>query len=237
MDPLTGVILLAGAAGMSLPLGGVLARIAYSHEKEFTEPVMHALIAFGGGALLSAVALVLVPEGAEMLPPWLALGLLFLGGVTFYMVDRRLERSGGSGGALLVAMLLDFLPEALALGAILVTEAATAKLLALMIFLQNVPEGFSAFGEIWRNGVAAGSLMAIFVALSGLGPLCAVLGMSVLAGQPAVLGGIMIFAAGGILYLVFQDVAPAVRTRDSSAPALGAVLGFGLGLAGALMIG
>ena len=237
MDPLIGVVLLAGAAGVSLPLGAVLARIAYSHEKEFTDPVIHALIAFGGGALLSAVALVLVPEGAAMLPSWLALGLLFLGGLTFYLLDLRLERSGGSGGALLVAMLLDFLPEALALGAMLVTEAATAKLLALMIFLQNVPEGFSAFGEIWRNGRAARPLMLIFVALAGLGPLCALLGMSVLGDRPAVLGGIMIFAAGGILYLVFQDVAPAVRTRDSSAPALGAVLGFGLGLAGSLMIG
>ncbi|TDE39624.1 ZIP family metal transporter [Antarcticimicrobium sediminis] len=251
MDPLFSAVLLAGAAGLSLPLGGALARTAYSHETEFTEEVMHALIAFGGGALLSAVALVLVPEGAAMLPPWLALGLLFLGGVTFYLLDLMLERSGGrgggggrgdasggvSGGALLAAMLLDFLPEAVALGAMLITEAATAKLLALMMFLQNVPEGFSAFGEIWRNGMGARPLMLIFVALAGLGPLCAMLGMSFLGDRPAVLGGIMIFAAGGILYLVFQDVAPAARTRDSSAPALGAVLGFGLGLAGALIVG
>ncbi len=246
MDPLLSAVLLAGAAGISLPLGGALARIAYSHETEFTKEAMHALIAFGGGALLSAVALVLVPEGAAMLPPWLALGLLFLGGVTFYLLDLKLERSGargggsggsGSGGALLAAMLLDFLPEAVALGAMLLTELATAKLLALMMFLQNVPEGFSAFGEIWRNGMGARPLMLIFVALAGLGPLCAMLGMSFLGDQPAVLGGIMIFAAGGILYLVFQDVAPAARTRNSSAPALGAVLGFGLGLAGALIVG
>lgn len=246
MDPLFSAVFLAGAARLSLPLGGALARIAYSHESEFTEEVMHALIAFGGGALLSAVALILVPEGAAMLPPWLALGLLFLGGVTFYLLDLKLERSGarggggasggGSGRALLTAMLLDFLPEAVALGAMLITELATAKLLALMMFLQNVPEGFSAFGEIWRNGMDARPLMLIFVALAGLGPLCAMLGMSFLGDQPAVLGGIMIFAAGGILYLVFQDVAPAARTRNSSAPALGAVLGFGLGLAGALMV-
>lgn len=236
MDPLLSVIFLAGAAGISLPLGGALGWIAYSRETEFTEPVMHALIAFGGGALLSAVALVLVPEGAELLPPWLALGLLFLGGFTFYLLDRRLERGGGSGPALLAAMLLDFLPEAVALGAMLVTEAATAKLLALMIFLQNLPEGFSAFGEIWRHGVPARSLMLVFTALAGLGPLCALLGLSFLVEHVAVLGGIMIFASGGILYLVFQDVAPAARTRDSSAPALGAVLGFGLGLAGALAI-
>ncbi|WP_206021079.1 ZIP family metal transporter [Antarcticimicrobium luteum] len=236
MDPTSGVVVLAGAAGLSLPLGGALAWIAYRHETAFTEPVMHALIAFGGGALLSAVALVLVPDGAAMLPPWLALGLLFLGGIVFYLLDLRLERGGGNGGALLVAMLLDFLPEALALGALLVTEAATARLLALMIFLQNLPEGFSAFGEIWRHGVAARPLLLAFALLAGLGPLCALLGMWFLVEMDAVLGAIMIFSAGGILYLLFQDVAPAARTRDSSAPALGAVLGFGLGLAGALVI-
>lgn len=237
MSLLVEAVLLAGVAGLSLPLGGALARLAYARETEFTEPVMHALIAFGGGALLSAVALVLVPEGAALLPTAVTLGLLLLGGVTFYLLDRRLERGGGSGAALLAATLLDYLPEAAALGALLVSEAATAKLLALMIFLQNLPEGFSAFGEIWRHGVAARPLFLGFAALAGLGPLCALLGLAFLAEAEVALGAIMIFSAGGILYLVFQDVAPAARTRDSSAPALGAVLGFGLGLAGALTIG
>ncbi|MEZ5332802.1 MAG: hypothetical protein R2991_12290 [Thermoanaerobaculia bacterium] len=39
----------------------------------------------------------------------------------------------------------------------------------------------------------------------------------------------MLFAAAGILYLVFQDIAPQAR-RAPLAPALGAVLGFLFGL-------
>jgi ZIP family zinc transporter len=65
-----------------------------------------------------------------------------------------------------------------------------------------------------------------------LGPLAAAVGLFVLADQPAVLGAIMAFAAGGILYLLFQDVAPEAHLERAYGPALGAVLGFALGLAG-----
>jgi len=39
-------------------------------------------------------------------------------------------------------------------------------------------------------------------------------------------------AAGGILYSIFQDLAPKVRLEKHWAPALGAVLGFVLGMYG-----
>jgi ZIP family zinc transporter len=47
----------------------------------------------------------------------------------------------------------------------------------------------------------------------------------------------MMLAAGGILYLIFQDIAPAARLEKAWAPPLGAVLGFLTGLAGHLLIG
>jgi len=42
----------------------------------------------------------------------------------------------------------------------------------------------------------------------------------------------MMFAAGGVLYLVFQDIAPQARLARHWAPPLGAVFGFALGLSG-----
>jgi ZIP family zinc transporter len=47
----------------------------------------------------------------------------------------------------------------------------------------------------------------------------------------------MLFAAGGILYLIFEDIAPQAALRNRHAPPLGAVAGFLLGLAGQLMTG
>jgi ZIP family zinc transporter len=58
--------------------------------------------------------------------------------------------------------------------------------------------------------------------------------VSVLASNTAVLGAIMLFAAGGIVYLLFEDVAPQVRLERRWSPPLGAVAGFALGLAGSL---
>ena len=54
---------------------------------------------------------------------------------------------------------------------------------------------------------------------------------------PALLGAIMIFAAGGILYLLFEDIAPRVALERRQAPPLAAVAGVALGLAGHLALG
>jgi ZIP family zinc transporter len=42
----------------------------------------------------------------------------------------------------------------------------------------------------------------------------------------------MLFASGGILYLIFQDIAPQSHMQRHWAPPLGAVLGFCLGMLG-----
>lgn len=224
--------LMAGTAGLAMPLGAWLASL-----KAEPAPLNHAITAFGGGALMSAVALVLVPEAAETLPAWLSCALLVAGGLTFFCVDRLVKRSGGTGAQLL-AMLLDYLPEAAALGAMLVIDRATAWVLASMIFLQNLPEGYSAFREVQLGGkVASHKILLVFLLLALIGPLCAVAGLVYLSDQREFLGGIMIFAAGGVLYLVFEDVAPAARDAHDLRPPLGAVAGFALGLAGDLVAG
>lgn len=234
MQPHVFAILLAGLAGLSMPLGGFLAWCEHIRNPKLRDEVLHAVAAFGGGALTSAVALVLVPEGAQALPAVLAVLLFAAGGGVFYLADTVLQKRGGSG-ALLLAMLLDYVPEAMALGAMLVADAATAWLLALMIFLQNLPEGFAAFRDVWSGDSPAWHVLLAFVGLAALGPVCALAGLVWLAEAHAVLGAIMVFAAGGILYLLFQDIAPKAHSSRSSVPALGAVAGFALGLAGHLL--
>ena len=62
-------------------------------------------------------------------------------------------------------------------------------------------------------------------------------GYWMLADQPRILGWLQVFAASGIMYLVFEDIAPQAKLKNSSLPALGAVLGFLLGLLGKLLEG
>lgn len=235
-EPLTQAILLSLFAGATIPLGGLLALEDRIHPRWLKSELRHGVIAFGGGVLLAAVALVLVPQGLERLQGPAALVCFAGGGAAFFVLDRTLATSGKSAGQLL-AMLVDFLPEAVALGAMLAAGADGAVLLALLIALQNFPEGFNAFREVSAGDKKPAHRLAVFALIPLLGPLAALTGAGLLSGNGPALGALMLFAAGGILYLTFQDVAPQAVLDKAWAPPLGAVAGFTLGLAGHLATG
>jgi len=235
-DDFSAAMILATLAGLSVPAGGALALAEKWVPKSYDEGLRHFLVAFGGGALISAIALVLVPEGSDRLPAIWAVGLFGLGGLVFLVVDRALARRG-SHAAQFLAMLLDYLPEAMALGALLTGALDVAILMGALIALQNLPEGFNAFREMRENGMPSGRVMVLFLLMVPVGPAAAAFGMLVLEGMPEVLGAVMMFSSGGILYLLFQDVAPQGPLKHSWMPPIGAVAGFMLGLAGHLMTG
>ena len=236
MSPLTLALLLSLAAGLSMAVGALIAVKQHIARDWLRQEVRHTVIAFGGGALLAAVALVLVPEGAKHHTPFSATLMFVGGGVVFMPIDRALAAKGGAMSQLL-AMLLDFVPEAIALGAALAVGGGQAFLLAFLIGMQNLPEGFNAYREIRDSGgLAPGKTILAFAGLSLLGPVSAWLGFAVLVNMPVILGGIMLFASGGILYLIFQDIAPQVPLKRSWAPSQGAVAGFALGLVGHLLV-
>jgi len=82
------MLLLTAAAGACIPLGGLLARVERIHPQWLETELRHSVIAFGGGVLVAAVALVLVPEGTRLLPsPTLAVSLFLAGGAGFCMFE------------------------------------------------------------------------------------------------------------------------------------------------------
>jgi ZIP family zinc transporter len=235
MSPLADALLLALLGGLSIPLGGLAARAEHIQNRWLEQEFRHSVLAFGGGALLAAVTLILVPKGAESLPTVAAIVLFLAGGATFLFIDRLIARYGGTQ---LLAMCLDFLPESAALGALLAVDRGAGLVLAMLIALQNLPEAFNAYREIaGRRRVPRKVIIPAFFGIAMLGPLAAYLGHSLLSDAPATLGGVMIFAAGGILYIVFQDIAPSAKLRNAWAPPFGAVLGFALGMAGQAIVG
>ncbi|MFP4361034.1 MAG: ZIP family metal transporter [Alphaproteobacteria bacterium] len=237
MDTLSLALVYATLAGATIPLGGLTARVEPFRRRWIEREFRHGVIAFGGGVLLAAVALVLVPEGTRHLPASAAAAALGLGGVAAMLADRAIERRGGAA-AQLMAMLLDYVPEALALGATLAGDPGLGLLLALLIALQNYPEAFNAYCELHTGaGVPANRALADLAAVFALGPLAAALGVAFLADAPAVLGAVMLAAAGGILYLTFQDIAPQAKLERDWAPPLGAVLGFLVGMLGHELLG
>lgn len=222
-------------AGGAIPLGGLLSWREHIQPRWLERELRHGIIAFGGGALVAAVALVLIPEGIARISALAAVVSFAAGGVCFLVIDRDLALRG-EGRPQLMAMLLDFIPEAIALGASLTAEAAFAPLLAWLIAIQNLPESFNAFRELRSQGRKPRRVLLTFCLVALLGPAAAWLGLTFLSGRPEVLGALMLFASGGILYLIFQDIAPQARLERAWGPSLGAIAGFLLGLVGYLMV-
>ena len=106
-------------------------------------------------------------------------------------------------------------------------------LLACLMMLQNLPEGFNACRELRASThYSVRRVACLFALMALLGPVCGLLGYGWLAQFPAVVAGVMLFAAGGICYSVFQDIAPQAKIDRHWAPPMGAVLGFVLGMVG-----
>ena len=228
MGDLLVISTVAWLAGLAAVLGGVLARFEGSAETRAKQEFIHGVMAFGAGALTSAVAFALVPEGIEKLGS-LTLAATFLGGgITFCLVDIALSRMGGNK-AQFVAMLTDYIPEAVSMGAVFSQNRKLGFLLAGFIALQNFPEGFNSFREFVAAGNRARTALIALVIASLLGPVAAALGYFFLQDSNSITAAIMTFAGGGILYLVFQDIAPQAVMKHDWLPPLGAVLGFLLG--------
>ena len=231
------IILLTLMAGLAMPLGAAIASVESIRPRWLEKEVRHSVMAFGGGALLAAVALVLVPEGTHNLALPAIILCFAAGGLTFMGLDMWLS-ANDTPASQLVAMLSDFVPEALALGATFSVSSEGGVLLAGIIALQNLPEGFNSYRELARATHYSGlKLVSGFALIALLGPAAGAVGYFLLSDAPQVVSGIMLFAAGGILYIIFQDIAPQAKLNKHWAPPLGALAGFLLGVVGSVAVG
>lgn len=237
VDSLWKVVAYTLLAGMAMPLGAVFASVERIRPRWLENELRHGVIAFGGGALLAAVALVLVPQAIVRFEPTAAALWFCAGGVAFMGLDILLARSK-TAASQMAAMLSDFIPESLALGAAFAHGGTGAMLLAILMALQNLPEGFNAYREMNQaSGYSRQRLLSLFAAAALLGPVAGVSGYLWLDDSPQVVAAVMLFAAGGILYSVFQDIAPQAKLNKHWAPSLGALLGFMLGIVGHMLTG
>lgn len=234
---LTKLILFSGVAGITVFIGGLLANF-FDHHTDGTPvkyKVIHTLMSFGAGVLLSAVALVLVPKSMEALD-WTLLTVAFAVGTLLFMwLDKNLSKAGGQM-ATLVAMLADFIPESIALGSLFAADQSTAYLLSVFIGLQNLPESFNSFRDLVRSGFSIKKTLVIFFFLSFFGIGGALLGHFLLSDSPEITAVLMSFASGGILYLLVRDLIPESFEQSSYLASTGACLGFLVGIIGEKLI-
>ncbi|MBW3582661.1 MAG: divalent cation transporter [Euryarchaeota archaeon] len=231
MNEILLVVLLTGGAGLMIPLGGWLGAKEHLTDGHLRKDLHSGIIALGAGALFAAVALVLVPDAVKSLGVGLSVLTFILGTLTFLTIDVVTDRLGTSV-ANPIAMGLDFFPESLALGAAFAVGTETGFLLALLIALQNLPEGFNSYRELAEADVRPMRIHLLLAAMLFLGPMAGVIGFLWLGGLPSVVGAVAMFASGGILFAVFHDLAPESVRNCHYSPTLGASLGFLIGVIG-----
>ncbi|SEE58465.1 zinc transporter, ZIP family [Tenacibaculum sp. MAR_2010_89] len=230
---LTSIILFSGFAGITVFVGGLLANYFNHHIKEspIKYEITHTLMSFGAGIILSALALVLIPKGMEELSLVPMAFSFLIGAILFMRLDQFLAKKEGKTATLL-AMMMDFIPESIALGAVFAIDSSAATLLAIFIGLQNLPEAFNSYRDLVLSGLSTKKTLFIFLALSFFGIIAALIGYFLLTDSPKLTAHLMTFASGGILYLLVQDIIPESKLEKNYLTSLGATLGFLVGIIG-----
>lgn len=222
---------LGTAAGLAGTLGGVMARTVST-----SEAVKNFIAAFGAGALMGAVGLILLPHAVENLALWMAVGMFCIGGLLAMALDRATHRKmRHSGSSTLSAMFLDFVPEAIVVGALVPVDLKQAIIVTVIIAAQNLPEGFAAYLEgAESDSIKSGKkMLLLLMGLPLVGLMAAAFGFWLCGLHDVMLSVIMAGASGGILYLVLRRIIPDSETEGCGPwPAYGGVIGFSVALIG-----
>jgi len=236
MDTIPQIILYSFASGVTVIIGALFARLKIFPRGDLGVEFSHSVTAFGAGVLVSAAAFVLTPRAINLLSLPIIISIFISGVVIFLLLDSLISRRGGML-AQLMAMSMDYIPEAIALGSVFSYDRNAGLLLALFIGLQNLPESYNAFGDLVKSGFSPNKSLLILIPFSFVGIIAAILGYSFLSENDNFISALMLFSAGGILYLVFQDIAPMIKYGSHRVPAFSATIGFMIGVIGVKILG
>ena len=190
------------------------------------------VLAFGAGALISAVSFELVEEGRRIGDPgWVGLGLA-IGALVYFIADRAVERrSSGGGTALALGAFLDGIPEQAVLGiGIAAGEGVSVGLLAA-IFVSNLPEAIGSATQMRGGGSSPARIRRLWLAVAVICTLASVAGYAIADAtggnlQAAIDG----FAAGALLVMLSDSMIPDARRDAGRVAGLVTVLGFAVAI-------
>ena len=234
------------AAGWGLLAGGALvlgAAIAWF--MRVPQRVIAAVMAFGSGVLISALAFELMDE-AYRRGGLDSTGAGFIGGAAVYTLAnwvlarygaRHRKRSQGqqpsededqgSGAAIAVGALLDGIPESIVIGLSLLQGGAVSMVAVIAIFLSNIPEGLSSAAGMKKAGRSAVYVFGVWTAIALASSMAAWAGYALFRGVSAEwVAATTAIAAGAILAMLADTMIPEAFEHTHNAAGLITVLGF-----------
>ncbi|HXF00780.1 MAG TPA: ZIP family metal transporter [Solirubrobacterales bacterium] len=212
-------------AASSLVLGALLA-IARSWPRR----LVGLVLAFGAGALISAVSFELAQEGVRVGDRGSTAAGLAIGALVYYFLDGRLERASGSAGTpLALGAFLDGIPEQLVLGIGLAVGEGVSVALLVAIFVSNLPEAIGSASEMRTGGRDDRTILRLWLVVATVCALATVVGYALAdAVSDRLQGAIDGFAAGALLVMLVDSMIPDARRDAGRRAGLATVLGFAL---------
>ena len=213
-------------AASSLILGALLglARV-------WPDRLVGAVLAFGAGALISAVSFDLAEEGLKIGDPaFVALGL-GVGAVAFYVLDGAFDRGGTN--ALALGAFLDGIPEQLVLGIGIGLAAGDGVSLGLLaaIFVSNLPEAIGSSTTMRAAGTRPAAIRRLWGLIAVGCAIATPVGFAIADVTGGNLqAGINGFAAGALLVMLIDSMIPEARDKAGRAGGLVTVLGFAVAM-------
>jgi ZIP family zinc transporter len=204
--------------------------------------VVGLVMAFGVGALISAVSFELVSPALEQGEVWQVSIALACGSLVFFVGDLLIDRLGGggrnktdapdeenSGLGIVLGTVLDGIPESAVLGMSLVGGAGVSVSLLAGIWMSNFPESLSSSVNMEKSGMGRGKIRLMWWAIVAVSAGAAALGYFIVDQSSTRTGAFVeAFAAGSLLTMIVDEMVPEAYERSSIYAGLATVAGFAL---------
>jgi ZIP family zinc transporter len=223
------------AAATTLDAGALIGRFT-----RIPRWMVALVLAFGVGALISALAFDLTEEAFRVGGTLTVAAGLGVGALTYYGGDQLLSRGGAArrgprvtqtsnnGLAIVLGALLDGIPESIVLGSTLLGGSAISLPFLFAVAVSNVPEALTAAVDLKREGHEPRWIIGLWVVVAAVSGGAAAIGFGALGemGTSVWVPVIQAFAAGAILTMLVDTMIPEAFSDGGDLVGLATVMGF-----------